>query len=167
MGRRGPPPKPTHLKLLEGNLGKRPLNTREPQPQKIAPRCPEWLTGEGRAAWRRLTALLKGMGLLTVADADAMAAYCLTYARWREAEEFLSAHGLVFPLRDEQGRVRCMQPFPQVSIARNALLLLKAYQQEFGLTPSSRSRIELPSRAEDRADWLPPEFWGAADKSCE
>lgn len=162
MGRRGPPPKPTHLKVLEGNPGKRPLNTREPQPQKAAPRCPEWLTGEGRAAWRRLTALLKGMGLLTVADADAMAGYSLTYARWREAEQFLSAHGLVFPLRDEQGRVRCMQQFPQVAIARNALLLLKAYQQEFGLTPSSRSRIVLPVEEEDTIDWLPPELRDAA-----
>jgi P27 family predicted phage terminase small subunit len=157
MGRRGPPPKPTALKVLAGNPGKKPLNAREPQPQKIAPRCPEWLTGEGRATWRRLTGLLKGMRLLTNADADAMAGYCQTYARWREAEQFLSVHGLVFPLRDEKGRVRCMLQFPQVAIARNALLLLKGYQQEFGLTPASRSRIAIhdePDRSSDAYRWL-------------
>jgi hypothetical protein len=36
-----------------------------------------------------------------------------------------------------------MQQFPQVSIARNLLLILKAFYQEFGMTPAARSRIEV------------------------
>jgi hypothetical protein len=32
MGRRGPPPQPTKLRLLSGNPGKRPLPRAEPQP---------------------------------------------------------------------------------------------------------------------------------------
>ena len=60
MGRRGPPPKPTHIRLLEGNPSKRPINRREPQPEKGAPPCPRWLTAEARVAWKRITALLLG-----------------------------------------------------------------------------------------------------------
>jgi len=143
MGRRGPPPKPTHLKLLAGNPGKRRINTREPQPPKDAPRCPAWITDEAKRVWRRLVPLLKDMGILTTVDADALAGYCQTYARWRAAEEFLAKHGEVYPIRDDAGRVKCMQQFPQVAIARNLLLVLRAYQQEFGLTPAARTRIQV------------------------
>ncbi len=84
------------------------------------------------------------MRVLTTVDCDALVSYCQTYARWRAAEEFLAKHGDVYPLRDESGRVRYMQQFPQVAIARNLLTLLKAFYQEFGMTPASRTRIEVP-----------------------
>ena len=143
MGRRGPPPTPTHLRMLRGNPGKRPVNKREPQPGKDLPRCPAWLSDEAKKVWRRMVPALKRMGILTVVDGDALAAYCQTYARWKGAEEFIQQHGEVYPIRDENGRVKYMQQFPQVAIARHNLQLLKSYQQEFGLTPSARTRIEV------------------------
>ncbi len=157
MGRRGPPAKPTALKLIAGNPGKRRLNEREPKPSAGSPHCPEWLSVEARKVWKRLVPQLRAMRVLTLVDADALAAYCHTYVRWRDAEDFLSKHGAVYPLRDEQGRVKCMQQFPQVSIARNLLLVLRAYQQEFGLTPAARSRIAVqdePAQASDASRWL-------------
>ena len=39
----GRKPKPTALKKLEGNPGKRKLNTKEPVPEKGMPDCPKWL----------------------------------------------------------------------------------------------------------------------------
>jgi P27 family predicted phage terminase small subunit len=143
MGRRGPPPKPTSIKKWEGNLGKRPLNELEPQPRKDTPRCPVWLSAEAKKVWKRMVPELRRMKVLTHVDGDALAAYCQTYARWKAAEEFLAKHGDVYPLRDDQGRVRYMQQFPHVAIARSLLQILRAYQQEFGLTPSARSRIEV------------------------
>lgn len=153
MGRRGPPPKPTALKILAGNPGKRPLNPREPQPSAQAPRCPAWLSKEAKREWRRIVPELEAMRVLTRVDGDALTAYSQTYARWRAAEEFLVQHGEVYPLRDESGKVRCMQQFPQVSIARNLLLVLRAYQQEFGLTPAARTRVQaipLPLELDSR-----------------
>ena len=49
----GRKPKPTAVKKLEGNPGKRKLNTKEPVPAKGMPDCPEWLDdcdtiGEGQ-----------------------------------------------------------------------------------------------------------------------
>ena len=54
MATRGRKPKPTAIKVLEGNPGKRPLNKFEPAPEKKAPPCPEWLNGEAKAEWERL-----------------------------------------------------------------------------------------------------------------
>ncbi len=109
MGRRGPPPKPTHLKAVTGNPGKRKLNDRESQARKEAPRCPNWLIPEAKRVWRDIVPKLKRLGVLTEVDGQALAAYCQTYARWREAEEFLAKHGNVYPLRDSEGEwpVRC------------------------------------------------------------
>ena len=129
------------LKLLAGNPGKKRLNTREPQPPTGAPHRPDWLSEEARKVWKRLVPQLRAMRILTVVDADALAAYCHTFVRWREAEDFITKHGSVYPIRDDQGRVKCMQQFPQVAIARNHLLAMRAYQQEFGLTPAARSRV--------------------------
>ena len=74
-----------------------------------------------------------------VGDGEALAAFCQTYVRWQAAEEFLDQHGDVYPVRDERGRIKYMQQFPQVSIARHLLLILKSFYQEFGMTPASRT----------------------------
>ena len=131
------------IAALEGNPGKRRLNRREPKPKSEAPRCPVWLSEEAKKVWRRTVPDLKRMRVLSVVDGDALAAYCQIYARWKGVEEFLAKHGEVYSLRDENGRIKYMQPFPHVSIAKSLLHLLKSFQQEFGLTPSSRSRIEV------------------------
>ncbi len=97
------------------------------------------------------------MKVLTTVDADALAAYCHSFSRWRDAEDFISKHGMTYPIRDDQGRIKCLQQWPQVSIARNLLFVLRAYQQEFGLTPASRSRIQVgepEDPASDALRWL-------------
>ena len=151
MARPGPPPKPTRLKAIAGNPGRRPLNRREPRPAVKAPICPTWLSSEARKVWRATIPLLKDMGVLARVDRDALTAYCQTFARWKAAEEFLDRHGPVFPLKDEKGNIRCMMPFPQVAIARSLLQMLRGYQQEFGLTPSARSRLEVEPPREPNA----------------
>ena len=76
------------------------------------------------------------MGVLTVADLTAFAGYCQTYARWREAEEFITQHGSIF--RTPSGYV---QQVPQVSIAQQNLKIMQSFCSDFGLTPATRARI--------------------------
>lgn len=49
----GRKPKPTAVKKLEGNPGKRKLNTKEPVPAKGMPDCPEWLLPEAKKEWEK------------------------------------------------------------------------------------------------------------------
>ena len=83
----GRKPKPTAIKKLEGNPGKRKLNTKEPIPAKGMPNCPEWLMPEAKKEWERLADLMNQMGVLTEVDMAAFAAYCQSYARWKEAQD--------------------------------------------------------------------------------
>lgn len=136
MATRGRKPKPTALKVLEGNPGKRPLNEHEPIPPKVKLKCPDWLLPEAKKEWKRLAPALEAMGVLTMADLTAFAGYCQAYARWREAEEFISQHGSIF--KTPSGYV---QQVPQVSIAQQNLKIMQSFCSDFGLTPATRSRI--------------------------
>ena len=111
MAARGRKPKPTALKVLEGNPGKRPLNDHEPIPPKGELKCPSWLLPEAKKEWKRLASSLEAMGVLTMADLTAFAGYCQAYARWKEAEEFITQHGSIF--KTPSGYV---QQVPQVSM---------------------------------------------------
>jgi phage terminase small subunit len=60
---RGRKPKPTRLKLVAGNPGKRPLKPREPKPEVKVPICPAHLCPAAKAVWKRLTRELFVLGL--------------------------------------------------------------------------------------------------------
>lgn len=144
MGRRGPAPKPTQLRILEGKAGHRPLNDREPvYPVEVPPR-PSFLDAVARTEWKRVVPALERLGLLTSVDRAALAAYCQAYSRWRKAEIEIQKHGLtsVTPLGFVQKR-------PEVTIAKEAMALMRAFAAEFGMTPSSRSRVKTGTAAPD------------------
>jgi len=138
LATRGRKPLPTTLKVLEGDRGKgrRPLNENEPKPPKGVIKCPSWLVPEAKKEWKRRAPSLEAMGLLTIWDIDSFSAYCQAYARWREAEEFITQHGSIF--KTPSGYV---QQVPQVSIAQQNLKIMQSLAGEFGLSPATRSRI--------------------------
>lgn len=144
MGRRGPRPQPTALKMLRGNPSHRPINGEEPKPKSGIPRCPSWLDNYAKACWREIVPQLHDMQVLSLIDRQALANYCQVWSRWRKAEEFLQKHGDALPIKDESGNLKYLAQFPQVAIARNLLTILNRYQAEFGLTPSARTRISVP-----------------------
>ena len=143
---RGRKPKPTALKLLDGNPGKRPLNEREPLMLQGLPEPPEWLDAEARAEWDRIVPELAEMGLLSRADRPALAAYCTAWSRWVEAEAMVKKLGTIVKSPEKGFPMKS----PYLSIADQSLETMRKLMVEFGLTPSSRSRIKVPGN--DAAD---------------
>ena len=85
MGARGPAPKPTALKVLDGNPRHRPINRSEPRPRPVAPKCPSWLDAEAKREWRRIAPALERIGLLTEIDGTALAGcpvFCAAVHKW-------------------------------------------------------------------------------------
>lgn len=146
MGRRGPAPKPTVLRVLEGNPGKRPLNKREPKPRIRTPKAPAYLDLYAKAHWDELIPELEHIpGLLTAVDGGMLTLLCQTYSEWRMADEIIQRDGLTV---ETKGGTWAR---PEVKIRDSASKRYRAMAAEFGLTPSSRSRISLGS-AQDNAD---------------
>jgi P27 family predicted phage terminase small subunit len=133
---RGRKPKPTALKLIEGNPGKRPINGHEPKPSAARPTCPSHLSPTAKAEWKRLAGGLHRIGLLTQADRTALAAYCQAYGKWVEAEKRLADTPTL--LKMPSGYI---QLSPWVTISNKQMELMVKYMVELGLTPSSRSRM--------------------------
>ena len=136
----GPPPKPTALKKLQGNPGKRALNTSEPQPPApvSVPYAPRFLTAEAKREWRRIVPLLMELGLYTEIDHAAISMYCQAYGRWLDAEREI----------DQDGAVRTTDKGYEhqaawVQIANKRFDQVRRMLAEFGLTPASRSRLRI------------------------
>jgi phage terminase small subunit len=86
----GTKPKPTHLKLIEGNRGKRPINRKEAKTIPALPDPPPHLTADGLEEWRRVAGWLHKIGLLSEVDRAALAAYAQAYGRWVQAERAIA-----------------------------------------------------------------------------
>lgn len=145
---RGRKPKPTALKLLEGNPGKRKLNPREAKPKAVAPTRPAHVQGVARREWCRIVRELKALGLVTKIDRAALAAYCVAYGRWVEAEDQIREHGMVIV-----GSKGSLVRSPYLMIANKAMEQMRQLLIEFGMTPSSRSRVTItPADQGDAAE---------------
>ena len=140
------PSKPTALKVLEGNRGKRKLNKSEPKPENTIPKCPSWLLTEAKKEWKRVAPELSRLGLLTKIDIGALAGYCQSWARYVQAEKYLADKENDTVFVTDKGY---MQQVPQVGIAQKYLYLCKTFMSEFGLTPSARGRMSLLSGDEE------------------
>lgn len=90
---------------------------------------------------------LAKLGLLTEIDGAALAAYCTAYGRWVEAERNVQKYGTVMLSPDKGWPVQS----PYLSIANKAMEQMHKFLTEFGMTPSSRSRIQVepPQEAAD------------------
>lgn len=160
MAPRGVKPKPTTLKLIAGNRGKRPIHP-EVEPQfadEDTPEAPAYLSPIAQHEWNILVDELRRTGVLKKADRFIFGAYCQSLAISIEADLALA-----------EERKRCAetgQPFltivtangsvmqnPLIGIANVARRDAARYAVELGLTPSARTRVKVnpPAKAESKA----------------
>lgn len=138
---RGRRPKPTRLKVLTGNPGRRPLNVNEPKPEPAIPDCPPELGQVAQKEWQRLVGELSALRILTNLDRAALAAYCGAYALWAEATENIQKFGTMvkspsgYPIQS-----------PYVAIANRQAEIMMRIASEFGFTPASRGRISIAAQ---------------------
>ena len=140
---RGHKPQPSTLKLLRGLPGKRNGSRTTVTAAGAAGRLPRaaGLAGpEAQAEWVRLAPILQRLGVLAETDTGALTAYCEAWATWKGATQQIRKFGMVIKGKDAIPIVS-----PYVKIAHNALLHMRALLTEFGMTPSSRARVHVPT----------------------
>ena len=135
---RGPKPVPTKLKIARGSrrVGKLTGSGGEPKPKPARPSPPACLTASARAEWKRIVPDLERLGLLTRLDRTALALYCQAYGRWFDAEKKAAAHGMV--VKSKRG---ALIQNPYLGIANRAWKQVHEMIAEFGMSPSSRTRV--------------------------
>ncbi len=149
--RTGRKPVPTYLKVLRGNPGKRGLNKAEPQPEPGIPSCPAHVRGPARIEWYRTVKELAAIGAITQLDRGKLAALCVAYGRWVTAENSLVETGGEIT---KAPKTKALMQNPWLAVANKALEQYSKLASDFGLDPSSRSRISAlkPRSDEDEQE---------------
>lgn len=138
--RRGPKPKPTHLKVMAGNPGKRPLPTNEPKPAPGLPDPPEGMDESTRAVWQRLAVELEAAGIATQLDSLAFEMLVRAYVEMQAAAAKVAQLGPVW-MDQGEGKIPKFVYSPFWVIQNKEWKKLQAMLTEFGMTPSSRSKV--------------------------
>lgn len=139
----GRKPLPTQLKLVKGTARPHRLNRDEPRPTVAVPEAPDHLEDRARDQFVAMAEMLARHGVMTELDAGALARYAVVWCRWIDAEAEVKRRGPV--VKTEAGNI-IQNPF--LAIANKCLLQMAQIESEFGLTPSSRSRIRTAAPAE-------------------
>ena len=147
MGKRGPKPKPTELRVLEGNPSKRPLNAEEPKASGEAV-CPAHLSEDAAAIWAVIMESLPP-GLISAADMPLLAAYCEAWSAHKAAVEALQRD------RDLIGGnlVRNDKPSPYLRIMDQTAKTMASLSTRLGLSPADRSGLKLGDQRKGDSKW--------------
>jgi P27 family predicted phage terminase small subunit len=140
----GRKPKPVQIKELTGNPGKRAL----PELPNILPGEPQapasvLADSAALAEWKRISPQLMRVNLLSEVDMGALAAYCQAFSLWQKASESVEQDGILLtgPMGTRKN--------PAVGIMLDAWKAVRAFCAEFGLTPSSRSKVTHTTNSAD------------------
>lgn len=149
MGARGPAPKATNMRILEGNPSRRPINTDEPQPEAGA-QCPFWSTEAAREVWNEVAPILEGCGILTQADTVMFAAWCDSVANWRAVSLELEATA---NLQSQGDTVYAQKEIKSlIASQRNYAELMVKFGTKFGVSPGDRTGLKI-NKPKEKSKW--------------
>lgn len=136
----GRKPLATADKKLRGNPGKAKLNDHEAEPTKLTkmPEPPDFLGEHGVKCWNINGPLLIELGLLTNADLELFGTFCQAIHIMIMSSQDINANGMT--IIGARGKTRN----PALATFASASATIRSLSSEFGMTPSSRSRIQVP-----------------------
>jgi P27 family predicted phage terminase small subunit len=140
------PKKPTNLKVLEGNPGKRDIPKNEVKPKPVANKCPSWLPDEAKAIWAEYAPKLERLGLFTEVDGIDFQNLCISAAEVRMHTEALMQNG--YTTETPQGFI---VQRPEVAMRNKAILMVTTLSAKFGMSPSDRAGLTIPEQEKGKS----------------
>jgi P27 family predicted phage terminase small subunit len=119
-----------------------------PAVELLAPECPPELGPVARTEWHRIVPELASLNLIAHLDRGQLAIYCVAFAQWLEAAEFIQKFGSMvktpngFPVQS-----------PYVAILNRQADTMIRIASEFGFTPASRAKLGFPKSTCDLESW--------------
>jgi P27 family predicted phage terminase small subunit len=145
MGQRGPLPKPTARKRLEGNPGHRTLPTDEPEPRLLVeiPSPPGWLPPMACDAWRMVTRELHSAEMLAALDLPILEMFCIAYHSWRQMVDEVKRCGYTQEFFDNDGNLKYSQPTPAATLLSKFQTNCNQLAKVLGLGPAYRVGLRV------------------------
>ena len=156
---RGRKPKPTHLRLITGNAGKRRINKHEPKPSGHLTEPPDWFTPAQIETWRHAIANAPA-GLLRKLDRGVLTVWTVAATLHQEAASKLNDSSLLVRGPARQADLFGGEPVPRgapvpnpfLSILHKQANIMMRAAEQLGFSPASRARVEISTPDEDDGD---------------
>lgn len=145
----GRPRKPTRLKVIQGNPGKRRLPQGEPKPVQASLAAPEWLNAGGVAIWDDYAPKLHKLGLLTELDVEFLAIACQQLVIYRRMMKKVGERTAV----RQDGKTK-----QEYIVANKALEQAQRILIGFGFMSADRAKLSVTAPSADPFE----EFLGKA-----
>lgn len=142
----GPPKTPTHLRLVKGNPSKRAINKNEPKPPSGVPPIPKHFDKRGKYWFKRMGEELDAVGVMSTLDAKALELLVEAYTEYRHHCEVLDKEGYTYQTGSATGE-KIVKAHPAAAMKADAWKRIRAMLSEFGMTPASRSKVEIKAPA--------------------
>jgi P27 family predicted phage terminase small subunit len=146
VGGKGFPPRPTHLKALEGCREDR-LNRDEPVPSDGLVMPPLGMPDEAMKIWNRLAPDLIAKKVLTSWDVDEFANGCRIQALLNDALDVAEDSPLVSP-----GSNNNLVLNPAIRAVSTLEASLRSIWSRFGLTPGDRAQLKVDDGGQSSGD---------------
>ncbi len=142
---KGRKPLPAAKQKARGNPSKREIK-KQPVSKIGVGDPPSFIGPEARTVWRWLRPRLETMKVLTEADEVAFTALCEAVGEWRKYRKMLNEEGgRIKPHPTKKGAFL----YNPVGFVDKIEKRMQGWMTEFGLTPSSRSRVSLTGNDEE------------------
>ncbi len=149
----GRKPLPTAVHEMTGAYDKNPKRRRkkEPKSPKTEPKCPAYLDRMAKHEWKVVTGMLRKLNILSEVDTTALSMYCQTYSDWRKAVKVTAKEGAWTVCTDKEGNIFSRRHEWDRVRERN-MEACRKWLCEFGLTPSSRARVQVEEEVKNDFD---------------
>ena len=138
---------PNEIKKVQGTYrtNEAPQNPFVPDQFDGVPEPPDDLGKIGKMIWQGTVKELHEKGMLYNIDIPMLHIYCQEYDNYQEAEKKLRTEGRVVEQTNKNGSTNLVQS-PWINIKSKSWEVIKSLSLQFGLTPVSRNKIELPKK---------------------
>jgi P27 family predicted phage terminase small subunit len=146
MGKRGPKPAATDLKVLSGTY-RADRDKETPKPAPLMPEPPEWLPDGAKEIFKKQAPELVRLGILSAIDADEFGRYCLYTLRQAQCETYIEQTGILIPSAREGDGHRVKNPACQ--LARDYGAAASKLADKYGLNAVSRNNVSVYVKSDD------------------
>lgn len=129
--------KPLAIHKMTGSKHAKYERGNEPIPSQGEPERPRNLSDKELEVYDETVEKLRHMGVLAITDGATLERYAATTVRYWTNAEFIRERGDFF-MRDGN-----IHQYPQVALVNQLGAALLKMEQEFGLTPCSRPKIQM------------------------
>jgi P27 family predicted phage terminase small subunit len=144
MSTRGKKPKPRDQKKIAGTLRKDRSFADEMVFDSLVeqPKAPDFLGDYGKAEWDRVVTQLFARGILSETDLTLVQSYCYEMEQYYQDRDLIKGGNKYQTLTNKAGE-EYLAVHPAVNAGNKHLANALRLATEFGLTPSSRTRISV------------------------